>query len=132
MSRGRRIGGRRFMNRIGTAAVMLALGMLPGLTAAHHSAARFDFTIRDKTVTGVVKEFTVANPHTTIILEVSDDEGTRDIEFEGHSRNNYYRSGWRTGMVEPGDEITLTIAPTRDGSDGGYALSVEAADGTEF
>lgn len=119
------------MDRLKIAALLAALA-LPGLALAHHSAARFDFTIRDHTVTGIVKEFSVANPHTTIVLEVTDEKGTRDIEFEGHSRNNYYRSGWRVGMVEPGDEVTLTIAPTRDGSDGGYALSVEAADGTQF
>lgn len=99
---------------------------------AHHSAARFDLTIRDQTVTGIVKEFKAANPHTRIVLEVTDEKGTRDIEFEGHSRNNYYRNGWRVGLVEVGDEITLTAAPMRDGSDGGYALAVTAADGTTF
>ena len=103
------------------------------LTAfAHHSAARFDFTNRDAKVTGIVKEFKVANPHTKIVLEVTDEKGTRDIEFEGHSRNNYYRSGWRPALIHVGDKITLEIAPTRDGSDGGYARSVIAKDGTKF
>lgn len=120
------------MNRLLTAITVLMLGLAPGLAGAHHSAARFDFSIRDRHVTGVVKEFTVANPHTKIVLEVTDERGTRDVEFEGHSRNNYYRAGWRVGLVRPGDEITLTIAPTRDGSDGGYALEVEAVDGTKF
>jgi hypothetical protein len=35
-------------------------------------------------------------------------------------------------MVKVGDKITLVAAPTRDGSDGGYALAVIAADGTRF
>ena len=115
--------------------LMLAVGVLAGLPLfvnAHHSAARFDLTIRDNEVSGIVKEFAVANPHTKIVLEVSDEKGTRDIEFEGHSRNNYYRSGWRVGMVEPGDHITLISAPTRDGSDGGYALGVITDDGVRF
>jgi hypothetical protein len=109
----------------------LALGM-PLVAEAHHSAIRFDLTIRDNYVTGIVKEFVPANPHTKIVLEVTDEKGTRDIEFEGHSRNNYYRGGWREGMVKPGDKITLQAAPMRDGSDGGYALGVIAADGTRF
>jgi hypothetical protein len=113
-------------------ALAFVVGAAPRVTEAHHSAARFDLTIRDQTVTGIVKEFKVANPHTLIILEVTDEKGTRDIEYEGHSRNNYYRSGWRQGMVNVGDEITLIAAPTRDGSDGGYALGVIAADGTRF
>lgn len=99
---------------------------------AHHSAARFDLTTRDQTVSGIVKVFDAANPHTRIVLEVTDEKGTRDIEFEGHSRNNIYRSGWRVGMVEPGDRVTLIAAPTRDGSDGGYVLGVITEDGTQF
>ena len=120
------------MNKALIAVALAAAAVLPTATLAHHSAARFDLSIRDQHVTGIVKEFEVANPHTKIVLEVSDAKGTRDIEYEGHSRNNYYRSGWREGMVKPGDKITLNVAPTRDGSDGGYALGVTAADGTEF
>jgi hypothetical protein len=111
----------------GIAALLLAFA-----AEAHHSAARFDLTIRDHMVSGIVKEFHVANPHTKIVLEVTDEKGTRDIEFEGHSLNNDYRSGWREDLVKIGDKITLIAAPTRDGSDGGYALGVIAADGTRF
>jgi len=106
--------------------------VVPSLGYAHHSAARFDLTIRDRMVTGIVKEWQPANPHTKIVLEVTDEKGTRDVEFEGHSLNNYYRGGWREGMVKVGDKITLNAAPTKDGSDGGYALGVVAADGTRF
>ena len=113
-------------------AAAAALAFLVPPAGAHHSAIRFDLTIRDRTVTGIVKEFRAANPHTRIVLEVTDEKGTRDIEYEGHSRNNYFRSGWRVGMVEVGDTITLTAAPTRDGSDGGYALRVTTEDGTTF
>lgn len=113
-------------------AVAAALGILALPAGAHHSAIRFDLTIRDRTVTGIVKEFRAANPHTRIVLEVTDEKGTRDIEYEGHSRNNYFRSGWRVGMVEVGDTVTLTAAPTRDGSDGGYALRVTTEDGVTF
>lgn len=117
---------------IKAALAAIALAFVASAALAHHSASRFDLTIRDNMVTGVVKEFAVANPHTRIVLEISDEKGTRDVEFEGHSRNNYYRSGWRVGMVNVGDTITLIAAPTRDGSDGGYALGVIAADGTKF
>lgn len=120
----------RAMNRQTLVAIVACV--LPGVILAHHSAARFDLSIRDNTVTGIVREFSPANPHTKIVLEVTDEKGTRDIEFEGHSRNNYYRSGWRVGMVEPGDTITLIAAPTRDGSDGGYALGVITEDGVRF
>ncbi len=114
---------------------LLALLLATAFTTparAHHSAARFDLTIRDHMVTGIVKEWKPANPHTKIVLEIADEKGKRNVEFEGHSLNNYYRGGWREGMVKPGDKITLIAAPTKDGTDGGYALGVIAADGTRF
>lgn len=111
---------------------LLLAAALPLTAYAHHSAARFDLTIRDRMVTGIVKEFKAANPHSTIVLTITDEKGTRDVEFEGHSLNNYYRGGWREGMVKVGDKITLNAAPTKDGTDGGYALAVIAADGTRF
>jgi len=108
------------------------LAGVAGSASAHHSAAQFDLTIRDNLVEGIVKVFEATNPHTRIVLEVTDDKGTRDIEFEGHSRNNYSRSGLRPGMVNVGDTVTLVSAPMRDGSDGGYALGVILEDGTQF
>jgi hypothetical protein len=118
--------------RIGSIISAAVLALLAGTATAHHSAAQFDLSIRDNHVEGIVKLFEAANPHTKIILEVSDEKGTRDIEFEGHSRNNYYRSGLRPGMVNEGDRVTLIAAPMRDGSDGGYVLGVILEDGTQF
>jgi hypothetical protein len=112
--------------------IVAILAAAAGTAAAHHSAAQFDLSIRDNEVVGIIKVFEAANPHTRIVLEVTDEKGTRDIEFEGHSRNNYYRSGLRPDMVNPGDKVTLIAAPMRDGSDGGYVLNVRLADGTQF
>lgn len=110
----------------------LVLLLLAPSIMAHHSAVQFDFTIRDHQVEGRVLAFSVANPHTHIVLEVDDDKGRREVEFEGHSRNNYFRAGWREGMVNVGDTVTLTVAPMKDGSDGGYVLGVTTADGSSF
>jgi hypothetical protein len=63
---------------------------------------------------------------------VDDAKGARDIEFEGHSLNNLYRRGWRKDMVKVGDALTISIAPRKDGGDGGYVLSVKTPDGKEF
>jgi len=99
---------------------------------AHHSAAQFDFR-NTVLVTGTVVEARFANPHMRLILEVTDDErGTRDIEFEGHSRNNMVRQGLVPGLFGVGDDITIRIAPMRDGTDGGYVTAVKAPDGQEI
>src|SRR5690606_9718561 len=111
---------------------VLGLAGAPLAAHAHHSAAQFDLSIRDNYVTGIVKEWRPANPHTKIVLEITDEKGTRDVEFEGHRRNNFYRSGLRDGMVHVGDNITLQAAPMRDGGDGGYVLGVITAAGDKF
>lgn len=113
--------------------LVLAAAALLGLTAgsafAHHSAAQFDFG-NTVDITGVVKYVRFANPHAKLILEVTDDErGTRDIEYEGHSRNNMVREGLKPEMMAVGDEITIRIAPMRDGTDGGYITALITADG---
>ena len=98
---------------------------------AHHSAVQFDFA-NTVLVTGKVKDARFANPHMHLVLEVTDEErGTRDIQFEGHSRNNMFRQGLTPDLFGEGDTITIRIAPMRNGSDGGYVTAVRAPDGTE-
>ena len=95
---------------------------------AHHSAAMFDFR-NTKTLEGTVKMVEVVNPHTHMLVTITDERGTRDWNFEGHSASNFYRGGYRRGSVQAGDPITVTIAPMRDGSDGGYIVSFITKDG---
>jgi hypothetical protein len=117
--------------KILTVAGGLAIFGLVAPVGAHHSAAQFDF--RDKvTVTGVVKVIRVENPHMKLILELNDAKGKRDVEFEGHSLNNFYRSGYRPNLVKIGDTWEITIAPRKDKEDGGYVTSVKTSDGHKF
>jgi hypothetical protein len=110
-------------------AVALLTCALPAI--AHHSAAQFNFQA-PASVEGVVKEIRMANPHMRLVLAVTDAKGPHDVEFEGHSLNNLYRRGWRQDSVKVGDKVTISIAPRKDGSDGGYVLSVKTPDGKEF
>jgi hypothetical protein len=111
--------------------VLLATCLFSIQASAHHSAAQFDFR-NTALVTGKVKEVRFANPHMRLVLEVTDDErGTRDIEFEGHSRNNMRRQGLLPDMFKEGDTITIRIATTRNGEDGGYVVGLRLPDGEE-
>jgi hypothetical protein len=102
-----------------SAASALLLAFWAPFAAAHHSAAPFDFS-KFVTIEGVVKEFNVANPHTYAVVTVTDEKGTRDVEYEGHSASNFYRAGYTRGSVNVGDKIAILIAPRRDGGDGGF------------
>jgi hypothetical protein len=110
----------------------LALVVALGATAsAHHSAVQYDFA-KSTTITGVVLKFQAINPHMRLTLRVTDEKGTRDLELEGHSTNNMYRAGYRDGLIKVGDKITVTVAPLRDGTEGGYMVAAVTADGTKF
>src|SRR5688500_13499684 len=107
---------------------MILIGLWVTGASAHHSAAAQDFGKRVE-IEGVIKTWEIANPHGRVVLQVTDAKGTRDIEFETHSRNNIYRSGYRDGMVKAGEKIKISIAPSRDGSDGGYVTGFVTAKG---
>ena len=108
------------MNKSLLALAAIALSAAPAL--AHHSAAIFDFR-SPKTLEGKVVEIRVINPHTHVLMAITDAKGTRVWNFEGHSASNFYRAGYTKGAVKAGDTIKITIAPMRDGSDGGYIVA---------
>jgi hypothetical protein len=114
---------------IGTLTAAAMTLSVVGTAVGHHSAAQFNFGA-PVDITGTVKFARFANPHAKIILEVTDEaRGTRDIEYEGHSRNNMIRQGLVPDMFEVGEKITIRIAPMRDGADGGYITAFITQDG---
>jgi hypothetical protein len=114
------------LRTLAVAACTCVLALGAAVTAAHHSAAQFDFAQR-VTVEGVVKEFNVTNPHTWAAVEITDEKrGTRVAEYEGHSASHFYRAGYVRDLVKPGDKIAILIAPRKDGEDGGFIQAFTA------
>lgn len=109
-------------------AIAAGAAVLTGGAAAHHSAAHFDFR-NPVTKTGTVKSLRVINPHTHMLLTITDARGTREWDFEGHSASNFYRAGYNRGAVKAGDVVSITFAPLRDGGDGGYIVAFTTAGG---
>jgi Family of unknown function (DUF6152) len=92
-----------------------SLTLLSGSLFAHHSSSWAD-TAHPRTLTGKVVEWNFINPHITMILAVKDEAGNIDnwtIEF--NSPQSLGRSGWTIKTVKPGDEVTLTGSPSKDG-----------------
>jgi hypothetical protein len=109
----------------------LAVAIASPLAMAHHSAVQFDFT-KVVEIKGTVKQFAAVNPHMRLTLEVTDAKGTHEVKLEGHSTNNMYRNGYRKGMVNVGDVVTVRVAPLKNGEHGGYVLGATAANGEYF
>jgi hypothetical protein len=110
------------------AALVTGSALLP--VQAHHSAAMYDFRKVEET-TGVVKAVRVINPHMSLTLEVGDARSAKDVEFEGHSLNNFYRAGWRPNMIKVGDKIKVRFAPRKDQEPGGFVSAFVTSDGHE-
>ena len=96
---------------------------------AHHSFAMFDRS-KELVLAGTVKEFQWTNPHSWILLEVSNNKnppGTYAVEL--NSPNNLTRQGWSSKSLKAGDKVVLTSNPVRDGTKGGLFVAASLADG---
>jgi hypothetical protein len=114
-------------------ALTLFLGVFGAEGAlAHHSFAMFDNT-KPMTLRGVVREFQWTNPHSWIQLTVPRDGGGADEwSIELKSPGGLLRRGWKFNSLKPGDNITLTIAPLKDGSHGGSLNKIILQSGEEL
>ena len=83
---------------------------------AHHgSGAAYDQT-HPLTLTGTVKEFQFIQPHPLITLEVKGDQGTTvEWNVEMTAPNHLVRYGWNGHKLKPGDQITVTGRPAKNG-----------------
>jgi hypothetical protein len=93
-----------------------------GPALAHHSFAMFD---RDNPVEleGIVQEFKFSNPHTFILLEAKQEDGSTKVwNLEGMSPSGLVREGWSSRTLKAGDELKLIIFPLRSGAPGGTWL----------
>jgi hypothetical protein len=96
-----------------------ALVAMTGAVAAHHSFAMFDQE-HPVEMTGVVKEFKYTSPHSFIVLEVKDKDGSAEAwNLEGGSPSALARDGWTSKSIKPGDELKLMVDPLRSGAPGG-------------
>lgn len=114
--------------RIGKWAV-LAATMIATPGSTHHSFAMFDQT-KAVTLKGQVVEFQWTNPHAFIELDVPDGKGGSDRwSIELNSPNNLQRQGWRRSSLGPGQTVSVTLNPLRNGKKGGLFNKVVLPDG---
>jgi hypothetical protein len=105
---------------LGAAVLALTLG---GLASAHHAAAGIDRT-KTVTVTGVVKQFKWANPHSWLEMEVVREGKTEIWNFEMLPPSYLVPAGWTRSTVKTGDQVTVVGNGFVDGSPGGIFVSI--------
>lgn len=96
---------------------------------AHHSMNGFD-RAKTITITGTVKQFKWANPHSWIELEVVNDKGVAELwNLEMTAPGILARAGWKSTMLKPGDKVVMGVHPMVNGDIGGQFVSVTFPDG---
>jgi hypothetical protein len=104
---------KRLVFVIASFALLLAAAPL----SAHHGNAAYDAT-KELTVNGVVTEWIVANPHSLLKFDVTDDKGnvTHWIVESGAASANQARGVRLTRqLLKPGDKVAVTLMPAKNG-----------------
>ena len=104
--------------------VVLTWGVAATPAFAHHSFGRYDMA-KTSEITGAVSKWEWSNPHCWLFVDVAAPDGkTVTYGFELRSVGELLRTGWTKTSVKPGDMVTVSFRPMRDGSPAGLMASV--------
>ena len=108
----------------------VAVGLLiPVPLVAHHGSAAFD-TGKKVTLKGTVTVWVYSNPHCLLSLDVAGEDGkTVQWVAEGQAPNVIFPGGYRRDSFKPGDQVTVTVEPVKNGRPMGRILQAVLADG---
>ncbi len=97
--------------------------------AAHHGAAGYD-TEKQLVMKATVREWLWANPHCFLRYDSTDDKGVvAHWAVEVSNPIDMIRRGWSKHTLNPGDQVTVTVRPAKNGAPVGQLLKVELASG---
>ena len=115
---------RQLVKAAGAIAAVVLLGAGISSVAAHHSTTMFDHS-KTVTIKGTVVELRWVNPHVTVTVNGSLNEGDAPADWlmEMTSPGNLVRAGgWRRDAVKPGEKVEVVFSPLRDADKKGGAL----------
>jgi hypothetical protein len=96
---------------------------------AHHGAAGYNMD-KELTMKGNVTEWLWANPHCFLKYDATDDAGNvAHWAVEVSNPTDMVKRGWSKHSLKPGDEVTLTVRPAKNGAPVGQLLKVVLPDG---
>jgi hypothetical protein len=79
---------------------------------------------------GTVEKWEWSNPHSWLYIRVVKADGSQEVwGLEAGSTGMLARSGWGAYDMKPGDKVTVTVAPERDGKPIGLLNQVQLANG---
>jgi hypothetical protein len=116
------VWGYRLIPKLAASFALIAgLLLVCSPASAHHGNAAYDEE-HWITITGTVTEFVWSNPHCQIFMDVKDDKGnTVSWAIESQSPGILRRNSWTRESIKPGDQISVTLAPAKNGAPVGFS-----------
>jgi hypothetical protein len=112
---------------------LVGLAMVCATATAHHGSAGYDYSVPRKTLKGTVTEFVWQNPHSQIFLDVKDGKGNvASWAMELNNPGNLIELGWTHTTLKPGDEVTVTFNPGKEGRRIGICADVLLPNGRKL
>jgi hypothetical protein len=111
----------------------LALAAASPVVDAHHSGTMFDDK-KEVTLEGVVKEFQYTNPHSWLLVDVTNPDGSVTTwGFEAEGPSTLMQRKIRRSDFAPGTKVRITGHPMKDGRPAAaWTRGVRVSDGVEF
>ena len=118
----------RMKPRLAFAFLLVAVLAVCGTAFAHHGNVAY----QDKPIdlkAGTVTKFLWTNPHSFIMFDVTNDKG--EVEHwavEAGSPSALSPRGWTKNSVKPGEKITVSVRPLKEGKPGGMFVRAQIGD----
>jgi hypothetical protein len=96
---------------------------------AHHGAAGYNMD-KELVMKGTVTDWLWANPHCFLKYDTTDDAGALSHwAVEVSNPTDMTKRGWSKRSLKPGDEVTVTVRPAKNGAPVGQLLKVVLPNG---
>ena len=99
---------------------------------AHHGNAAYD-TGKSVTLKGTVTQWVWAFPHCMLQLDVTDDHG-QVVQWTTETENpsSMIHFGWTKQSLKPGDQVTVTVVPGKNGKPIGRIVELVFSNGRKL
>lgn len=97
--------------------------------SAHHGAAGYNLD-KELVMKGTVTDWLWANPHCFLKYDTTDVAGALSHwAVEVSNPTDMTKRGWSKRSLKPGDEVTVTVRPAKNGAPVGQLLKVVLPNG---
>jgi hypothetical protein len=112
--------------------LVLAISIVSLPLLAHHGVAAYDIT-KNITLKGTVTQWVWSNPHCVLMFDATDDH-SQVVQWSAETENpsSMIHQGWTKQSLKPGDQITITVTPAKNGKPIGRIVEVVLSNGQKL